>query len=118
MSPYGDLTADELNKLKAAAAESGFPIDVVGSVAKGRRRFGDGPVGKGAGEVSDLDILLHPDADLRTSGRASEAVYARFSKGEKVDTIIVGEPRANTPRIRIEPNGTVTTYGEVPVRKN
>ncbi|HEX2113227.1 MAG TPA: hypothetical protein VHM01_02380, partial [Alphaproteobacteria bacterium] len=118
MSPYGDLTADELAKLKEAAAESGFPIDVVGSVAKGRRRFGDGPIGKDADQVSDLDILLHPDADLKTGGRASDAVYARFPKGDKVDTIIVGEPRANTPRIRIEPNGTVTAYGDVPIRKN
>jgi hypothetical protein len=118
MSPYGDLTADELEKLKKAAAQAGFPVDVVGSVAKGRRRFGNGPVGKGEDQSSDLDILLHPDADLQTGGRASEAVYAQFPKGEKVDTIIVGEPRKDTPRIRIEPNGTVTTYGDVPVRKN
>lgn len=118
MSGYGDLTADELAALKRAAAKSGEEIDVVGSTAKGTRRGAgsDLPIGKGDGTKSDLDIRLDSEADIRSGGRASEAVYEEFPKGKDVDRILSGEPYEGEPRITVKPDGSVEASPEVPVK--
>lgn len=120
MSPYGDLTAEELAKLQRVAAEIGEPVDVVGSTAKGTRRGvgTDSPLGKGPGKKSDLDIRLDSEADIRGRGKASEAVYKEFPKGKDVDSILTSDPHPGEPRITINPDGSVVTHNNVPLRGN
>lgn len=118
MSRYGDLTAEELAKLKSVAAKNGEPIDVVGSTANGTRRGvgTDLPLGKGEGTKSDLDLRMDGEADIRSGGKASDNVYDEFPKGQDVDRILTGEPHAGEPRITVNPEGTVETHNGVPLR--
>jgi RHS repeat-associated protein len=118
MSPYGDLTAEELEKLQRVAKKIGEPIDVVGSTAKGTRRGvgTDLPIGKTKGTTrSDLDIRMDGEADIRTGGRASDEVYKEFPKGKDVDRILNGNPYEGDPRITVNPDGSVETHGDVPI---
>jgi hypothetical protein len=117
MSGYGDLTAAELEKLKNLARRTKEPINVVGSTAKGtRRNVGtDLPLGKGPGTRSDLDIQISGEAEIRTGGRISDAIYEEFPKGKDVERILNRDPSPGEPVITIHPDGSVTTQGGVPL---
>jgi RHS repeat-associated protein len=58
----GDLTAQEVAQIQKVVDESGRPIEVVGSAAKGTRRGvgSDLPMGKGPGTQSDIDYIAPP----------------------------------------------------------
>ncbi len=63
-SGFGDLTSQEVVQIQKVVNESGRPIEVVGSAAKGTRRAvgSDLPVGKGPGTQSDIDYIAPPSS--------------------------------------------------------
>ena len=59
-SGLGDLTGAEVRSIQGTVNQAGRSLDVVGSTARGERRFpgSDLPIGKGAGTRSDIDYLV------------------------------------------------------------